>query len=214
MNPRNRDARRLRAVRRPHSLINTLSIRPSSKFNDDTSSFRCGSRLVFQSQVPDRETSTSDPGIHRQEARTSCHICQCQRPVSPTRYVRWWSRAKALPQRRFTLCKRTSNTYPVFFSSGHVSVRLGLWQDPTVVGPGEESMPGSSCREASWFVLFCLRRLFWHGHGEDTASGRVAATEESGNESSAGCPFSYHPGHILTESVCAWCFGGGAYRIG
>lgn len=63
MNPRNRDARRLRAVRRPHSLIHTLSIRPSSKSNDDTSSFRCGSRLLFffQSQVP-REMSTSGPG--------------------------------------------------------------------------------------------------------------------------------------------------------
>lgn len=46
MNPRSRDARRLRVVRRLPTLI-MPSIRLFSNFNDDTSSVRCGSRPVL-----------------------------------------------------------------------------------------------------------------------------------------------------------------------
>lgn len=149
MNPRNRDARRLRAVRRPHSLILTPSIRPSSKSNDDTSSFRCGSRLVFQSQVP-REMSTSGPGTPlapTQKYEASCPTCRPQRPVSPCQL--WVTVMCKVLLDRFgsTWCKRTSNSFSVC-----------LVPSPRDLGPGgilhlwdldKGSIPGGTCGEAS-----------------------------------------------------------------
>lgn len=203
MNPRNRDARRLRAVRRPHSLIHTLSIRPSSKFNDDTSSFSVRLSSSFQSQIP-REMSTSGPGtpIPRHKYETSCHTCRPQRPVLPCQL--WVTvMCKALPNRLgFAWCKRTSNSLSVCLvsSPGHLGSGriLQLW------GLDKGSIPGGSRGEVSCFVPICLRCMFLHHHGEDADPDRVVATERL--EMNALLPHFYGRGHnIWMESVCAWC---------
>lgn len=163
MNPRNRDARRLRAVRRPHSLILTLSIRPSSKSNDDTSSFRCGSRLLFfspKSREKCRYPAPEPPLTPTQKYETSCHTCRPQRPVSHCQLwmtVKW----KALPNwLGFAWCKRTSNSFPVcLFVSSRLQEIWGLVGSYNC-GAWTREVPGGSSGELSCFVPICLCCMF------------------------------------------------------
>lgn len=164
MNPRNRDARRLRAVRRPHSLIHTLSIRPSSKSNDDTSSFRCGFRLLFlQSQVP-REMSTSGPGtpphpdikvrniLPHLSTSMACLTLpavgdgQVKSPAPPA----WLCLVQAHKQQPscLSVCLVSS---PGDLGSGRGSYNCGAWA---------REVPGGSRGGSLVFVPVCLRCTF------------------------------------------------------
>lgn len=151
MNPRNRDARRLRAVRRPHSLMNTLSIRPSSKSNDDTSFF--GAALVLFSSSKSREKCRhSGPGtLSPPDIKARKHLahlpastarldwpaagdCQVRRPATPAWLAIW--------------CKRISSNFFV----GLVSRILQPW------GLDKRSIPGRLLRRdlLFWPQLPCV----------------------------------------------------------
>lgn len=177
MNPRNRDARRLRAVRRPHSLILTPSIRPSSKSNDDTSSFRCGSRLVFSVPSPERNVDIPAPEPPSPDTKvrsilphlstsTACltlpavgdgHV---QSPAEPA----WLHLVQAHKQQLFCLSRL-------------VPERSGAWWDPTVVGLRQ----GKYTWRLLWRgLLFCPSlpaAHVLHDHEEDADPDRVVATE-------------------------------------
>jgi len=160
MNPRNRDARRLRAVRRPHSLINTLSIRPSSKSNHDTSSFRCGSRLVFSVPSPERNVDTRprNPLPPAQKYGISCpHLPTSTAGLDLPAVGDGQVQSPAILARLLIWCKRRSNSISVSSRLQGVwglvgSYNFGAWT--------REVYLGGSCGEASCFAPACLRCLF------------------------------------------------------
>lgn len=148
MNPRNRDARRLRAVRRPHSLILTLSIRPSSKSNDDTSSLSVRLSSSFSVPSPERKVDVRPRNPHSpiQKFETSCHTCRPQPPVS---LCQLWVKVmcKALPNRLgFAWCKCTSNSFSVCLVSS----------------PGDLG-PGGFYNRGAWTREVYLAALSWRG---------------------------------------------------
>lgn len=176
MNPRNRDARRLRAVRRPHSLILTLSIRPSSKSNDDTSSLSVRLSSSFSVPSPERNVDVRPRNPHSpiQKFETSCHTCRPQPPVS---LCQLWVKVmcKALPNRLgFAWCKRTSNSFSVCLVSSPGD--LGPGRTLQSWGLDKGSIPGGSRGEASCFVPNLPALHVLHDHGEDADPDRVVAT--------------------------------------
>lgn len=155
MNPRNRDARRLRAVRRPHSLINTLSIRPSSKSNDDTSSFGAALVLFSSSKVP-REMSTSGPGtLSSPTQKYECILAHLPTSTACLNLPAVGDKSSAKPchaglasplvqaHKQQLLCLPHAASSPVGLGSGRILQLRGL---------GKGSIPGRVLRRG---LLFC-----------------------------------------------------------
>lgn len=216
MNPRNRDARRLRAVRRPHSLILTLSIRPSSKSNDDTSSFRCGSRLLFFSPKsrekcrypapetpphPDTKVRNILPHLSTSTACLTLPAVDDGQVEGPAQLA-WLCMVQAHKQQLSCL------SVCLVLSTGDLGSGwiLQLW-----------GLDKGSAWGLFWRALLFRPNLpvlhVLQDHGENTDPDRVVASESL--EMNSSLPYFYGRGHnIWMESVCAWCSAGGAYRIG